>query len=72
MTYLLLAAILGLIVACAWLHKRINDLRADLHDVHTHVLRQIKREYDARLNDKAQIVAELAKHHRRLQELEKP
>ncbi len=61
MTYILTAAILLLIATVALQAIKIHDLTNSFNT-----------QYTRTMDDKAQIVAELAKHHSRLQELEKP
>ncbi len=61
MSYILIAAILLLIAAAALQAIKIHDL-ANSFNAH----------YTRTMDDKTQIVAELAKHHNRLQKLEKP
>lgn len=61
MTYILLAAIIALIIAVALQAIKINDLANSFNTQYTRMM-----------DDKTEILRELVKHHRRLNELEKP
>ncbi len=61
MTYILTAIILLLIAAVGLLAIKIHDLANSFNTLYTRTM-----------DDKTQIVVELAKHHNRLQKLEKP